>query len=75
MTENTIIFIDDDNNKIFKHTIDGKTYSFNVDYLPEEWHSWFCKVVGNIMNEIHTSATINAEKNFINRFKTLLELA
>lgn len=70
--ENIII---DDNNKIFKCTVGNKTYSFNVDYLPEESHVWFCQVVSKIMNEIHTTATKNAEQNFINRFKKLLELA
>lgn len=32
----------------------------------------FCQVVSKIMNEAHNTATANAEQNFINRFKQLL---
>ncbi len=69
---NTYITVND-NNKIFNHHINGKRYSFNVDYLPEEEYEWFTQVVGKIMNEIYYDANTTAKNEIQNDFRKLIE--
>ena len=70
--QRTGIRTDDEGTKIFRHTVGGQTHSFNVDYLPEKEHEWFCKVVGSIMDDINRKAAVDAENRIKSEFRKLL---
>jgi hypothetical protein len=60
----------DDGCLIFSHEVGGRRYSFNVDYLPEDKHDWFCEVVGRQMGDIDRLArleTAHAVRSEIHR--------
>ena len=70
--QRTGICTDDEGTKIFRHTVGGQTYSFNVDYLPDIEHEWFCKVVGSLMDDINRKASVDAENRIKSEFRKLI---
>lgn len=74
LVQRTGICTDDEGTKIFRHTVGGQTYSFNVDYLPDIEHEWFCKVVGSIMDDINRKASVDAENRIKSDFRKLISI-
>lgn len=72
LVQRTGICTDDEGTKIFRHTVGGQTYSFNVDYLPDIEHEWFCKVVGSLMDDINRKASVDAENRIKSEFRKLI---
>lgn len=74
-TNNSRIVKDWDGDRIFEIQPPNRfieKISFNINYLPESSHEWFCHIVGNHFKHSMVEAAKFAQEELQYQFKTLM---